>query len=80
MVLDVYSTVGWVAVGVGVAVMVVSPLIKRLMHLDTLRDDDVGDDLHGQAQAGIEAQEAGMHPSAAGQASGVHAQNRPGTI
>lgn len=40
VVLDVYSTVGWYAVGIGVAVMVVSPLIKRLMHLDTLKDDD----------------------------------------
>lgn len=57
VVLDVYSTVGWYAVVIGVAVMVLSPLIKRLMHLDTLRDDDVGDDLEGQSQAGIEPQE-----------------------
>ncbi|MBX7541628.1 peptide MFS transporter [Qipengyuania sphaerica] len=63
VVLDVYSTVGWYAVGIGVAVMVVSPLIKRLMHLDTLRDDNVGDDLEGQAGAGLEAQEAGVHPT-----------------
>jgi proton-dependent oligopeptide transporter, POT family len=62
VVLDVYSTVGWVAVGVGVGVMVISPLIKKLMHLDTLRDDNVGDDLLGQAEAGMEAQQAGMHP------------------
>jgi len=79
VVLDVYSTVGWTAVGVGVAVMLISPLIKRLMHLDTLRDDDVGDDLHGQAQAGIEPDQAGLHPSAHGQAPGVHPQNRPAT-
>ncbi len=39
LVLDVYSTVGWYAVGIGVAVMVISPLVKRLMHLDTLQDD-----------------------------------------
>ena len=63
VVLDVYSTVGWTAVGVGVAVMVVSPLVKKLMHLDTLADDNVGDDLEGQGQAGIEAQEAGIRPS-----------------
>ena len=63
LVLSVYSNVGWVAVGVGVAVMVISPLIKKLMHLDTLRDDDVGDDLEGLSQAGLEAQEAGMHPA-----------------
>ncbi|MGB3710665.1 MAG: oligopeptide:H+ symporter [Erythrobacter sp.] len=63
VVLDVYSTVGWWAVGVGVAVMVVSPLVKKLMHLDTLRDDNVGDDLEGQSGAGLEAQESGIHPS-----------------
>ncbi len=63
VVLDVYGTVGWFAVGVGVVVMVVSPLIKRLMHLDTLADDNVGDDLAGQAQAGLEQQEAGIRPA-----------------
>jgi proton-dependent oligopeptide transporter, POT family len=63
LVLSVYSNVGWVAVGVGVAVMVVSPLVKKLMHLDTLRDDTVGNDLEGLSQAGLEAQEAGMHPA-----------------
>ncbi|MGB3754310.1 MAG: peptide MFS transporter [Parerythrobacter sp.] len=63
VVLDVYSTVGWYAIGVGVAVMVISPLVKRLMHLDTLADDNVGDDLAGQAQAGLEQQEAGIHPA-----------------
>jgi POT family proton-dependent oligopeptide transporter len=46
----------------GVAVLVVAPLVKRLMHLDTLRDEDAGDDLLGQDEAGYEAQEAGMHP------------------
>ena len=38
-VLSVYSTIGWVAVGVGVFLIVVSPLIKRMMHLDTLERD-----------------------------------------
>jgi POT family proton-dependent oligopeptide transporter len=42
----VYSQIGWIAIGVGVAVVVVSPLIKKLMHLDTLRDDGP---LDGQA-------------------------------
>jgi POT family proton-dependent oligopeptide transporter len=46
------------------------------MHLDTIRDDTVGDDLEGQAGAGLEAQEAGMHPSTNPQAPGVHEQNR----
>ena len=62
-VLEVYSTVGWTAVAVGAGVILISPLIKRLMHLDTLRDDNVGDDLEGQREAGIEAQEAGFHPA-----------------
>ncbi len=62
-VLAVYSQIGWISVGVGVAVIVISPLVKKLMHLDTLRDDNVGDDLEGQAGAGMEAQEAGIHPT-----------------
>ena len=63
LVLGVYSTVGWYAVGIGVAVMVVSPFIKKLMHLDTLSDDDVGDDLLGQAEGPGEPQGAGIHPA-----------------
>jgi proton-dependent oligopeptide transporter, POT family len=39
VVLEVYQQIGWIAVGVGVAVVFISPLIKKLMHLDTLRDD-----------------------------------------
>ena len=44
--LSIYNTIGWVAVGIGVFVLLVSPLVKKLMHLDTLRDDD----LAGQAE------------------------------
>jgi len=62
VVLDVYTTVGWYAIGLGAIVLVVSPLIRRLMHLDTLRDDNVGDDLLGAAEAG-EPQAAGVHPA-----------------
>jgi proton-dependent oligopeptide transporter, POT family len=40
-VLAVYSNVGWLGVGVGVAVLVISPWIKKLMHLDTLRNDAI---------------------------------------
>jgi len=46
VVMAVYSQIGWIAIGVGVAVVVISPLIKKLMHLDTLRDDGP---LDGQA-------------------------------
>ena len=59
--LAMYAKIGWIGLGLGVAVLVVAPLVKRLMHLDTLRDDDVGDDLLGQAEAG-EPQIAGVHP------------------
>ena len=38
-VLSVYSNVGWLAVGVGVGLIVISPLIKKMMHLDTLAED-----------------------------------------
>lgn len=37
--LDVYSNVGWMAIGVGVALALISPILKRGMHLQTLRDD-----------------------------------------
>jgi proton-dependent oligopeptide transporter, POT family len=63
VVLAVYSNIGWIAVGVGVAIIVISPLIKKLMHLETLRDDDVGDDLLGQAEGPGEPQGAGIHPA-----------------
>ncbi len=58
-VLAVYSQIGWIAIGVGVAVIVISPLIKKLMHLDTLRDDS---HLEGEAEAG-EPAAAGVHPT-----------------
>jgi POT family proton-dependent oligopeptide transporter len=40
-VLDVYSTVGWVAIGAGIAMLALSPLVRKLMHLDTLTDAPV---------------------------------------
>src|SRR5690554_2141197 len=50
-VLDVYSSVGWLAVLVGAAVIVVSPFIARLMHQDEeqLRQDRA---LAGQQEVG----------------------------
>ena len=61
--LSIYTQIGWVAVGVGAVVLLLSPIVKKWMHLDTLRDETPGDDLEGQSQAGLEAQEAGMHPA-----------------
>lgn len=37
--LAVYNTIGWWTIGIGAAVLLVSPLVKRLMHLDMLTDD-----------------------------------------
>ena len=56
-VMDVYSNVGWMAVGFGVFVLLVSPLIKKLMHLDTLQDDGAA----GAAEL-AEPMAAGIHP------------------
>ena len=60
VVLGVYSNVGWVAIAVGVGVLVISPLIRRLMHLDTLKDDGA---LAGVAEIG-EPQAAGINTAA----------------
>ncbi len=38
-VLTVYSNVGWLAIGIGVVMIALSPLIRRLMHLSTLKDE-----------------------------------------
>src|SRR5690606_36468431 len=61
-VLDVYSTVGWTAVVVGIVVIAISPLIRRMMHLDTLRDNNVGDAQLGRDEA-AEPQAGGIHPA-----------------
>ena len=55
--LAIYSTIGWITIVVSVAVLAVSPLIKKLMHLDTLKDDD----LAGRTELG-EPQSAGTRP------------------
>ena len=62
VVLDVYTTVGWVAIGVGVAVLLVSPLVTRLMHLDRLTDEHPEDQLAGQSEL-AEPAAAGAHPA-----------------
>jgi len=57
--LAIYDKIGWIAVGVGVVVLAVSPFIKKLMHLDTLQDDR---DLAGDRELG-EPQAAGTNLS-----------------
>ena len=51
VVLDVYNQIGWIAIAVGVGVLVVSPLIKKLMHLDTLEDDTTSPNQDGADEA-----------------------------
>jgi len=62
--LDIYELFGFIAIGVAIAVLLLSPIVKRWMHLDTLQDRDDGlIDIEGAAEAGLEAQEGGMHPA-----------------
>ena len=51
--LSIYNTIGWWTMGIGVVVLALSPLVKRWMHLDTLRDtrDLAGDRELGEPQA-----------------------------
>lgn len=56
--LDIYEMFGWITIGISVAVLLVSPIVKRWMHLDTLRDAPLeGDEGVGEPQA------AGLHPT-----------------
>lgn len=36
--LEIYALFGWISIGAAVAVLLVSPIVKRWMHLDTLED------------------------------------------
>ena len=38
--LEIYELFGWVSIGAAVAVLALSPIVKRWMHLDTLQDRD----------------------------------------
>ena len=53
--LDIYSLFGWVTIGIGVGVLLLSPIVKKWMHLDTLEDDTAkrvaGDSQLGEPQA-----------------------------
>ncbi len=57
-VLDVYSNVGWMAIAVGVGLIVISPIVNYLMHMKTLTDDHP---LAGEGEIG-EPMGAGVHP------------------
>jgi POT family proton-dependent oligopeptide transporter len=53
--LAIYDKIGWIAVGVGLVVLVIAPLVKRLMHLDSLREAELAgrDELAEPAAAGM---------------------------
>ena len=57
--ISVYSNVGWLAIGVGVVMVLISPLVKKMMHLDTLKDTEDAE-LAGQAEL-AEPAAAGVH-------------------
>ncbi|MCK5750980.1 MAG: hypothetical protein KAH44_32485 [Oricola sp.] len=50
---------GWLAIAVGIGLIVISPLINYLMHLKTLKDDD--HPLAGEKEIG-EPMAPGLHP------------------
>ena len=63
--LSIYNEIGWISIGAGAVVLLLSPIVKRWMHLDTLRDDNAGDDLVGGEDVG-EPLAAGVHPEVRG--------------
>ncbi len=60
---DVFSTIGWIGVGIGVLLMLISPWLKRGMHLETLGKSDSADSniMAGDAQL-ADRDSAGMNP------------------
>ena len=64
--LDVYELFGYISIGAAVLVLLVSPIVKRWMHLDTLEDrDESGErELAGYKEVGGDrGQDAGMFPN-----------------
>jgi len=59
---EVFQTIGWVAVGIGILLVLLSPILTRAMHLDTLKDDDAVGGLAGSSEVG-EPAAAGIHPA-----------------
>jgi len=42
--LSIYGRIGWITIGVAVVVLLLSPIVRRWMHLDTLEDRESPDD------------------------------------
>jgi POT family proton-dependent oligopeptide transporter len=62
-VLEVYQSIGWYIIVIGVIAIPVSWLVTKLMHLDQLKDGSGEAHLAGEREAGIEAMEAGLLPA-----------------
>jgi POT family proton-dependent oligopeptide transporter len=63
--LDIYELFGYISIGVAVLVLLLSPIVKRWMHLDTLEDrTEAGDrELAGYREVGGDrGQDAGLFP------------------
>jgi POT family proton-dependent oligopeptide transporter len=63
--LDIYELFGYISIGVAVVVLLLSPIVKRWMHLDTLEDrTEAGDrELAGYKEVGGDrGQDVGMFP------------------
>ncbi len=60
--LTIYEKIGWITLGVSVVVLLLSPIVKRWMHLETLKDR-ADDDVAGRAEL-AEPEAAGIHPAA----------------
>jgi POT family proton-dependent oligopeptide transporter len=70
---EVFSTIGWVGVAIGVVLMILSPWLKRMMHLETLgKDGPVGDTTGGDHGRNVMAGEAQL---AERDAAGTHTGN-----
>jgi POT family proton-dependent oligopeptide transporter len=63
--ISVYTNVAYVGMGVGVVMFLISPLIKRLMRLETLKGDPAHA-LAGEAELG-QPGAGGVHPPRKGQ-------------
>ncbi|MCA8887444.1 MAG: peptide MFS transporter [Parvularculaceae bacterium] len=58
---EVYTNVAYVAMGIALFMLLISPIIKSLMQLKTLGDDEVDHALAGESEMG-QPGEGGMHP------------------
>ena len=65
LVLTIYTKIGWVAIGVSVVVIALSPIVKRWMHLDTLEDRVTPDEQGGVYGGGEGENVDGALPSRA---------------